>query len=103
MFGEAPTYYLTSGGSPIGGSGTNNKGFSREGFVGQFYFGQHVDVTVVTQHGSDSARFGQRYGDLLCNPSALCNSPGPLPVTTVHPPCLSMPGRQVCAGSCNPL
>ena len=36
-------------------SGIGNKGFSREGFVGQFYFGQHVDLQVVTQHGEDNA------------------------------------------------
>ncbi|MGD0468180.1 MAG: hypothetical protein ABSA54_07390 [Terriglobales bacterium] len=67
MAGEAPTTWLTSGGpnAAIAGSGTNNKGYSREGFVGQFYFGQHVDLTVVTQHGSDSAWFGQGYGDFI--------------------------------------
>src|SRR5208282_3721273 len=63
MAGEAATYYLTSGGMPIGGSGTQNKGYSREGFVGQFYFGDHFDVTVITQHGEDNAWFGQGYGD----------------------------------------
>jgi hypothetical protein len=67
MIGEAPTYYLTSGGptSPLGGTGVGNKGFSREGFVGQFYFGPHVDLQVVTQHGSDNAWFGQGYGDFV--------------------------------------
>ena len=68
MVGEAATYYLTSGGTPIGGSGIANKSFSREGFVGQFYFGEHFDVQVVTQHGSDNAWFGQGYGNAV-NPS----------------------------------
>jgi hypothetical protein len=64
MAGEASTYYLTSGGGiPIAGSGIGNKSFSREGFVGQFYFGPHVGLTVVTQHGSDNAWFGQGYGN----------------------------------------
>ena len=63
MVGQAPTYYLTSGGTPLAGTGISNKGFSREGFVGQFYFGQHFDLQVVTQHGSDDAWFGQGYGD----------------------------------------
>src|SRR3984885_299275 len=72
MAGQAATGYLTSGGAPIFGSGTQNKGYSREGFVGQFYFGQHADVTVVTQHGEDSAWFGQGYGDPIDNPSNLC-------------------------------
>jgi hypothetical protein len=62
MVGQAATYYLTSGGSPIAGSGVGNKGFSRIGFVGQFYLGPHFDLQVVTQHGSDNAWFGQGYG-----------------------------------------
>jgi len=69
MVGEAPTTWLTqtgpSGATIIPGSGIGNKDFSREGFVGQFYFGQHVDLQVVTQHGSDSAWFGQGYGDFI--------------------------------------
>ena len=64
MVGEAPTTWLTSGGptGPLPGTGAGNKSFSREGFVGQFYLGQHVDLTVVTQHGEDNAWFGQGYG-----------------------------------------
>jgi len=62
MAGEAAITYRTSGGVVIAGSGINNKSFSREGFVGQFYFGQHFDLTVVTQHGSDNAWFGQGFG-----------------------------------------
>ncbi len=57
MAGEAPTTWLTQGGilftgaNGTGPSAVGNKTFSREGFVGQFYFGPHVDLTVVTQHG----------------------------------------------------
>jgi hypothetical protein len=69
MVGEAPTTWLTqtgpSGSTIIPGAAIGNKSFSREGFVGQFYFGQHVDLQVVTQHGQDSAWFGQGYGDLI--------------------------------------
>jgi hypothetical protein len=67
MVGQAPTTWLTQNGgtSVVGGSGIGNKSFSREGFVGQFYFGQHVDLQVVTQHGQDSVWFGQGYGDLV--------------------------------------
>src|SRR6202171_5100666 len=86
MLGEAPTTWLTQGGAPLGGSGTGNKGFSREGFVGQFYFGQHFDVQVVTQHGSDSAWFGQGYGDFIDNPAGMCNSAAGLV------PCNNIPG-----------
>jgi len=67
MAGEAPTSWLTqnAGANIVPGSGTGNKSFHREGFVGQFYFGQHVDLQVVTQHGWDNAWFGQGYGDLV--------------------------------------
>lgn len=76
MVGEAPTQWLTSGGTPLGGTGIGNKGFSREGFVGQFYFGEHFDVQVVTQHGSDSVWFGQGYGDLPDGVATGNNLPG---------------------------
>ncbi len=67
MIGEAPTYYLTNGGttdpaSVIPGSGRANRPFNREGFVGLFYFGK-LDFQVVTQHGWDCAWFGAGYGD----------------------------------------
>jgi hypothetical protein len=76
MIGQAPTYYLTSGGAPIAGSGIGNKSFHREGFVGQFYFGEHVDLQVVTQHGWDNAWFGQGYGDPIDTAGAPNNLPG---------------------------
>jgi len=80
MVGEAPTYYLTQTASgvttPLGGSGISNKSFHREGFVGQFYFGQHFDVQVVTQHGWDNAWFGQGYGDLIGGTAPNNNLPG---------------------------
>lgn len=76
MIGEAPTYYLTSGGSPLSGTGIGNKSFHREGFVGQFYFGEHFDLQVVTQHGWDNAWFGQGYGDPIDVPGAPNNLPG---------------------------
>src|ERR1700683_2180195 len=76
MIGEAPTTWLTSGGTPLAGSGISNKTFSREGFVGQFYFGQHFDLQVVTQHGSDSGGFGEGYGDPIDNPGGPNNLTG---------------------------
>lgn len=85
MVGEAPTTWRTQTGPngtlPIPGGGIGNKSFSREGFVGLFYFGQHADVQVVTQHGEDSAWFGQGYGDLIDGVSALNNTTG----TTLPP------------------
>jgi hypothetical protein len=78
MAGQAPTSWLTSGGpsGPLPGSGIGNKSYSREGFVGQFYFGPHVDLQVVTQHGEDSAWFGQGYGDLVDLLNGQNNTPG---------------------------
>jgi hypothetical protein len=76
MIGQAPTYYLTQGGTPLAGSGITNKSFHREGFVGQFYFGQHFDLQVVTQHGWDNAWFGQGYGDLIGGTVTGNNVPG---------------------------
>ncbi len=78
MAGEAATYYRTSGGIPIPGTGIGNKGFNRVGFVGQFYLGPHFDLQVVTQHGSDSAWFGQGYGNAINtdgNGGVLCSGP----------------------------
>jgi hypothetical protein len=63
--GQASTYFRTSNGAPIPGSGIGNKGFSRVGFTGQFYFGPHFDLNVVTQHGQDNAWFGQGYGNAI--------------------------------------
>jgi hypothetical protein len=76
MIGQAPTFFLTSAGTPLAGSGTSNKSFHREGFVGQFYFGQRFDLQVVTQHGWDNAWFGQGYGDLIGGRAPNNNLPG---------------------------
>jgi hypothetical protein len=75
MIGEAPTTYLTSGGAPLINGAIGNKPFNREGFVGLFYFGK-LDFQVVTQHGWDSAWFGQGYGQGV---------PNNLPGTTLPP------------------
>ena len=65
LVGQAPVTYLTQGGIPLPGSGLGNKDFSRVGFEGLFYVGPKLDFQVFTQHGSDSAWFGQGYGDIL--------------------------------------
>ena len=65
FLGQAPTMYYTSGGGAIPGSGIGNKDFYRVGFEGLFYLGSKFDVQVFTQHGSDSAWFGQGYGDVI--------------------------------------
>jgi len=87
MLGEAPTYYRTSGGAPLGsGAGISNKSFNREGVFGLLYFGPHVDVQFVTQHGWDNAWFGQGYGDLIGGTGPNNNVPGTtLPVGSQAP------------------
>jgi hypothetical protein len=76
MIGQAPTSWLTSGGAVLAsGAGMGNKSFHREGFVGQFYFGPHLDLQIVTQHGWDNAWFGQGYGNIL-NPGVPNNTTG---------------------------
>jgi hypothetical protein len=88
MYGVAPTTYLTSGGIPIPGSGIGNKTFSRVGFEGLFYLGQHLDLQVFTQHGSDSAWFGACYGDIItgtCDPASQNNTTGVLPAGARNP------------------
>jgi hypothetical protein len=91
MLGGAPIQWLTGptgggfGGS-IAGSGTNNKSYSREGFVGQIYLGEHADVTVVTQHGSDNAWFGQGYGDYIDGIATNNFTPGTLLPTGAQAP-----------------
>ncbi|HEY6944154.1 MAG TPA: hypothetical protein VI431_03370 [Candidatus Acidoferrum sp.] len=53
--GEAPTFSLTSGSTPVVGRG--NKSFHREGAFGLFYL-KKLDFTLYYQHGWDSAFFG---------------------------------------------
>jgi hypothetical protein len=75
MIGDAPTTYFTqtSGGTVTVLNGAiGNRPFNREGFVGLFYFGK-LDFLVVTQHGWDSAWFGQGYGQ---GPPGPNNGPG---------------------------
>jgi hypothetical protein len=94
FLGDAATYYKTSGGVPIPGSGVGNKGFSREGVYAQFYLGPHFDINVVTQHGEDNAWFGQGYGNavetdgdggVLCTTPTVANGcpPNATPGTTL--------------------
>ena len=88
MVGEAPTTWFTSGGSTgaILNGAIGNKSYHREGFVGLFYFGEHIDVQVVTQHGWDNAWFGQGYGDFVDGIAANNNTPGTtLPVGSRAP------------------
>jgi hypothetical protein len=101
MVGEAATYYRTSTGVPIPGSGIGNKNFYRIGFTGQLYLGPHFDLNVVTQHGYDNVWFGQGYGNAI-------NNDGNGGVGCTGPPaagCLpnNTPGTVLPAGSQAPI
>jgi hypothetical protein len=100
--GEAATYYRTSGGIPIPGSGIGNHSFYRIGFTGQFYFGPHFDLNVVTQHGEDNAWFGQGYGNAINPGSAENGIPSCTPSTPTA--CLpnNVPGTTLAAGAQGP-
>jgi hypothetical protein len=52
--GQAPTYYLTSGGADIPGTGRGNKTFSREAIFALLYF-KKFDVTPMFGHGQESS------------------------------------------------
>jgi hypothetical protein len=104
MTGEAATYYRTSQGVPIPGSGIGNKPFYRIGFTGQLYLGQHFNFHLVTQHGYDNVWFGQGYGNAINNDGnggVQCTGPAPL----TNPPCLpnNTPGTVLPAGSQAPI
>jgi hypothetical protein len=100
--GDAATYYRTSAGVPIPGSGIGNKDFYRIGFTGQFYLTPHFDINFVTQHGYDNAWFGQGYGSAIAtdgNGAATCTTPT---VANGCPP-NATPGTVLPAGSRAPV
>jgi len=51
--GQSPTYYLTSGGTPINGAGQGNKPFQREGIYGIWYI-KKLDITTMFTHASEN-------------------------------------------------
>jgi hypothetical protein len=50
--GRRPTVFETTGGEPIGGTGTDNKSFYRVGAVGDFFIG-NFELLPLFMHGSD--------------------------------------------------
>lgn len=66
--GESPTFYLTSGGVPIPGTGSGNRPFYRTGGYGIWYF-RKLDVSTLYMHGMDNAYLGT--GTPFNQPSAL--------------------------------
>jgi hypothetical protein len=95
FLGDAATYYRTSAGVPIPGSGIGNKNFYRIGFTGQIYLTPNFDINVVTQHGYDNKWFGQGFGNAI-NPGSANNG-----IPLCPPICLSnnTPGTVLPAGA----
>jgi hypothetical protein len=56
-FGQAPTYFQTSGGNAIPGTGTGNRSFYRAGAYGQWYVGK-FDFQTFYMHGQDNVFLG---------------------------------------------
>jgi hypothetical protein len=56
-YGMQPTFFLTSGGEDIPGTGQGNKSYYRVGFYGNVYAGS-FDLTGVYQHASDDVFLG---------------------------------------------
>jgi len=55
--GESPTYYLTSGGTPIPGTGQGNRPFYRAGAYGIWYL-RKFDFSTLYMHGKDNVYLG---------------------------------------------
>jgi len=73
--GERPTYFQTSNGVPITGTGLGNRSFSRTGVYGLWYFGK-FDLSTFYLHGQDNVFLGN---------NVPANQPGNLPPGAVGP------------------
>jgi len=74
-FGESPTYFLTSGGRLIPGTGTGNRSFYRFGAYGHWYVNK-FDFYTFYLHGSDNVFLGN---------AVASNQPSGLPIGAVAP------------------
>jgi hypothetical protein len=74
-FGESPTFFQTSGGNPIPGTGTGNRSFYRVGAYGHWYVGK-FDFYTFYMHGYDNVFLGNAV------PS---NQPSMLPLGSAGP------------------
>jgi hypothetical protein len=75
FLGESPTYFQTSGGSPLAGTGTGNRSFYRLGAYGHWYVNK-LDFYTFFMHGYDNVFLGNAV------PS---NQPFNLPLGAVAP------------------
>jgi hypothetical protein len=72
-FGQSPTYFLTSGGTPIQAKG--NRSFSRVGAYG-WWFLKALDIETLYMHGQDNVYLGN---------GIAVNDPNGLPAGAVGP------------------
>ena len=72
-FGMSPTYFLTSGGTPVQAKG--NRSFSRVGAYG-WWFLKQFDIETLYMHGQDNVFLGN---------GVAANDPGSLPAGAVGP------------------
>jgi hypothetical protein len=56
--GESPTFFQTSGGNPIPGTGMGNRSFYRVGAYGHWYAGSKFDFYTFYLHGHDNVFLG---------------------------------------------
>jgi hypothetical protein len=75
-FGQAPTFFQTSGGTPIPGTGMGNRSFYRAGLYAHWYVGSQVDLDTFYMHGHDNVFLGN---------GVPANQPSKLPPGAVGP------------------
>jgi len=75
FFGESPTYYQTSGGRPIAGTGMGNRSFYRAGAYGHWFVSK-FDFYTFYLHGHDNVFLGN---------SVPSNQPSMLPPGAIGP------------------
>jgi hypothetical protein len=74
--GESPTFFQTSGGNPIPGTGMGNRSFYRAGAYGHWYAGSKFDFYTFYLHGHD---------DVFLGNAVPANQPSKLPPGAVGP------------------
>lgn len=74
-FGNSPTYFQTSGGVPIPGTGSGSRSFYRAGAYGHWYVGK-FDFSTFYMHGQDNVFIGN---------AVPANQPSKLPAGAAGP------------------
>jgi len=75
-FGQVPTFFRTSGGAPIPGTGMGNRSFYLAGAYAHWYVGSQFDFDTFYMHGQDNVFLGN---------GVPANQPSKLPPGAVGP------------------